>query len=134
MSGTDRDVIKARAEVEAARRRLQDTTQRLKHRVSPATLAANAWSSVRARGESAADQATDTAHRHPVSLSVAGAAAALFLARKPVARLVGRLFRGKPDATDSQQYSLTAGTAVFDPRGPTAPLSGLVQVHEENAQ
>lgn len=131
MSGTDLEIAQARARAEAARGRINLDVQVLKYKLSPSTIASNAWNAVRGKGEDVAGQASDTAHRHPISLSVAGAAALLFFVRKPVARLVGRLFERKHDATERREYSLTAG---YDPQSPAAPMSGLVQVHEEKAQ
>lgn len=130
MSGTDADVARARARVEETKLRLALTARVLKHKVSPSTIAHNAWDGVRDRGEDVAGLAVSTARAHPVTLSVGAGAVALFLARKPAARLVGKLFPGR-NATDQHDHGLSEG---YDPRNPAAPLHGLVPIQEENAQ
>jgi hypothetical protein len=78
------EVIAARINAERARGKLMDTARELQVRLSPATIANNAWSDAKTKGAEVAEQAVDAVRQRP---GVAGAvigALTLFLAREPL--------------------------------------------------
>lgn len=99
---SEADVARARAEVAAARERLLGSTHALQSRLKPASLAGDAWESARDAGETAAAGAARAIGKRPVAASAAAIGIAALLARKPIARLIGRL-RGKDDDGDSDE-------------------------------
>ncbi|UAK23883.1 DUF3618 domain-containing protein [Sphingomonas nostoxanthinifaciens] len=89
MSGQDLD--KARAEANAARERLLGSAHALQTRLAPSVLAERAWGGVREGGEAAASKALGAVRARPVAASAIGIATIAFLARRPLARLIGRI-------------------------------------------
>lgn len=90
------EIVAARAQAEAARARLMDTVGALQHRLSPATMAGNAWEGVKEKTSDAADTAVEAVKARPVAVSAALGAFALFLARSPIRSAVSRLFSSSP--------------------------------------
>jgi hypothetical protein len=84
----------ARIEVERSRARLMTTAQELQERISPKTLAANAWQSAREKGADLAEDAVDVVKARPVAAGGAVAALTLFLARHPLMDLAGKAWGG----------------------------------------
>ena len=89
-------LLAARAEAELARTRFTDTLGELQHRLAPSTLARNAWDGVRDKGEAVAEQTVEFALEKPAVAGAAAAAVAAFVIRRPIGRLVRRIFRRKP--------------------------------------
>lgn len=98
MTGTQKpdqpQVAAARIEVERSRARLMATAHELQHRVSPGTLARDAWQGARNKGADLAEDAVDAVRARPVAAGGAIAAIALFLARHPLMDLGGKLVDG----------------------------------------
>lgn len=84
-------VLAARMETERARARLMDTAQRLQARISPGTLASNAWQGAKEKGADVAENAVDAVRKRPIAATGVVAAIALFLAREPLKDLAGKL-------------------------------------------
>ncbi|MFL6856989.1 MAG: DUF3618 domain-containing protein [Allosphingosinicella sp.] len=114
------ELIAARAEAEAARARLTATVGELQRRLSPSTLAGNAWDGVKERTGEAAEGAVEAVKARPVAVSGALAAFALFLARKPIRSAVSRLFADEPPE-DLVTTRLADGEPGFDITAPVAP-------------
>ena len=87
-------VAAARIEVECSRARLMATAQELQHRVSPGTLARDAWQGAKNTGADLAEDAVDAVRARPVAAGGAVAAIALFLARHPLMDLGGKIVGG----------------------------------------
>lgn len=94
MSG-DKDLIKARADAATARERLLGDAHALQARLSPSSIASNAWESVRDRGEAAANGAVEVARKRPAAVAGAAIGVVALLARKPIGRLIRRLRKDK---------------------------------------
>ena len=88
------DLVLARREAEAARRRLTATVGELQQRLKPATLATNAWEGVKDKSGELADDAVQAVKSRPVAVSAVLAAVTLFLARAPIKSAVSSLFSG----------------------------------------
>ncbi len=91
MTEEAKTVTAARIEAERARGRLIDTARELQERLSPGTLAHNAWSGAKTKSAEVADVAVDAVKRRPGIAAGVVAAAALFLAREPLIDLAGKL-------------------------------------------
>lgn len=87
-------VAAARIEVERSRARLMATAHELQERISPKTLARDAWQGARAKGADLAEDAVDAARARPVATGGAVAAVAMFLARHPLMDLAGKAWGG----------------------------------------
>lgn len=87
-------VAAARIEAERSRARLMATAHELQDRISPRTLARDAWEGARTKGADLAEDAVDAVRARPVASGGAVAALALFLARHPLMDLAGKV-RGK---------------------------------------
>lgn len=99
MSGTAKELTRAKYESVKARRRLADTAGLLRHRLKPATIASGAWEGVRDKGSELGHDAVEAVKDRPKTVSIALAAVTLFLARDPIRSVAGKLFsrRGKDD-------------------------------------
>ena len=86
------ELISARREAEAARRRLTATMSELQQRLKPATLATNAWEGVKDKSGELAEDAVQAVKARPVAVSAVLAAFTLFLARAPIKSAVTSLF------------------------------------------
>ena len=90
----DPKVAAARIEAERSRARLMATAHELQHRISPGTLARDAWQGARNKGADLAEDAVDAVRARPVAAGGAVAALALFLARHPLMDLAGKVAAG----------------------------------------
>ena len=90
----DPQVAAARIEAERSRARLMATAHELQHRISPGTLARDAWQGARNKGADLAEDAVDAVRARPVAAGGAVAALALFLARHPLMDLAGKVADG----------------------------------------
>lgn len=88
------EVLAARIETERARARLMETAHRLQARISPGTLASNAWQGAKEKGADMAENAVDAVRKRPVAATGVVAAIALFLAREPLIDLSKKLADG----------------------------------------
>src|SRR5918998_1316938 len=84
MSADSPQVAAARIKAEKARAQLMETAHELQQRLSPATLAQNAWEGAKMKGADLAEDAVDAVRRRPAIASGIVAALALFLAREPL--------------------------------------------------
>lgn len=84
------ELIAARFEAERTRSRLMGTAQRLQNRLSPGTIASNAWQDAKDKGADLAENAVDAVRKRPVAATSVVAAIALFLAREPLMDLAGK--------------------------------------------
>jgi len=84
------EIAAARFEADRARSQLMTTAHRLQNRISPGTLAQNAWEGAKDKGASLAENAVDAVRSRPVAATSVMAAIALFLAREPLMDLAGR--------------------------------------------
>ena len=91
-SNPERDLTRAKADAEEARKRLASTMGTLQYRLKPGTLMSNAWDGMRDKGSEAADTALSAAKERSVTISGIAAAVLIFLAREPLLRFVGKLF------------------------------------------
>ena len=94
MNNDTPQVAAARIEAERARARLMETARELQDRLSPATLAQNAWEGAKSKGADLAEEAVDAVRRRPAIASGVVAAIALFLAREPLIDMAGKLADG----------------------------------------
>ena len=88
------EVAAARIEAERSRARLMATAQELQERLSPKTMARDAWQGAKEKGAHLAEDAVDAVRARPVAASGLFAAVALFLAREPLMDLAGKLVDG----------------------------------------
>jgi hypothetical protein len=84
------DIAAARFEADRARSQLMGTAHRLQARISPGTLAQNAWEGAKDKGASLAENAVDAVRSRPIAATSVLAAVALFLAREPLMDLAGK--------------------------------------------
>ena len=94
MSRDTPEIVAARIEVERSRARLMDTAHALQERISPRTLAHNAWEGAKMKGADFAEDAVDAVRSRPLTTAGVVAAITLFLAREPVMDLAGKLVDG----------------------------------------
>ena len=86
----DPQVAAARIEAERSRARLMSTAHELQDRISPRTLARDAWQGARSKGADLAEDAVDAVRARPVVAGGVVAAITLFLARRPLMDLAGK--------------------------------------------
>ena len=99
--------VKARAEADAARADLIGNLDRLKTRLSPATLVSEAVESAREKAIDVAEQTVETARARPVLAGSVAGGALLLLARKPIFGLFRRL--GPTPASEPDPIELVEG-------------------------
>ena len=87
-------VSAARIEVERSRARLMATAHELQDRLSPKTLARDAWQGAKEKGADLAEDAVDAVRARPYAAGGVVAALAMFLAREPLIDLAGKLADG----------------------------------------
>lgn len=92
MSGTEKDVERARAKAMQARARLAGTMSEIQDRLNPRTLLSDAWQEVREHGQDLVGEAIQTARAKPVAASAMAAAVIALFAREPIWRTVATLF------------------------------------------
>ncbi|USI73033.1 hypothetical protein [Sphingomonas morindae] len=84
------ELAAAAAEVRRARARFADTAQIIQDRLAPANLLEETVSGVREHAADFAQNSVEVARKRPGMVAGAGAAAALLLLRRPLARLFSR--------------------------------------------
>ena len=93
-------VEQAKRNVVSARVRLDSTLVAVQQRLRPGNLAGEAWDGVKEKSADHADGALTAVRKRPAAVSVAGGAFALFLAREPLKRAVGRMFADEEEPAD----------------------------------
>ena len=94
MSRDTPEIAAARIEAERARGRLMASAHELQERLSPRTLARDAWEGAKIKGADLAEDAVDAVKRRPAVASGIVAAITLFLAREPLMDLAGKAANG----------------------------------------
>ena len=90
---TDGDrIIAAERAVDQARERFVDTVQSLAEQLEPRRLARELWEDAKVKGADLAEEAVDAVKARPLAATGVTAVVALFLAREPIADLVGKLW------------------------------------------
>ena len=89
------EIERARRGAVGARARFEQTLAALQERLRPASLAEEAWDGVKDKSADLADGALQAVRKRPGAVSLALGAFALFLARAPLKRAVGRLVSGE---------------------------------------
>jgi hypothetical protein len=87
-------IAAARLEAERRRARLMASAHELQQRLSPGTLARDAWQGAKGKGADMAENAVDAVRSRPLAAGGVVAALTLFLAREPLIDLAGRLLGG----------------------------------------
>ena len=84
-------IAAARIEAERTRARLMASAHELQERLSPKTLARDAWQGAKSKGADMAEDAVDAVRSRPLTATGVIAAITLFLAREPLIDLAGKL-------------------------------------------
>ena len=92
MSDSVKDIAAAQARATAAREDLVATLGEIQARLQPKTLIHEGLDKIKERGTQIADETMDAARAKPALAGTIAGAAVLFVARRPIARLLGRLF------------------------------------------
>src|SRR3954464_5504372 len=93
----DAQIATARADVERRRSRLMATAHELQERLSPKTLAKDAWQGAKEKGADLAEDAVDAVKSRPIAATGVVAAITMFLAREPLWELATKLAGGVSD-------------------------------------
>jgi hypothetical protein len=116
------------AEIEAAkrasaraRRELDSTMVALQQRLHPKSLATEAWDGVKEKSGDLAESALGAVRERPAAVGLAVGAVALFLARDPLRRAVGRLLSKNGEAEDDDVVTVRIDTDSEN-YNPAAPL------------
>lgn len=88
------EIAAARMEAERRRARLLGTAHELQDRLSPKTLARDAWQGAKEKGADLAEDAVDAVRARPIAATGVVAAITMFLAREPLIDLAGKLVDG----------------------------------------
>ena len=103
------EITAARAAVDRRRGRVMATAQELQERLSPKTLAKDAWQGAKEKGADLAEDAVDAVKARPYAATGVVAAITMFLAREPLIDLATRIVgerredtQGAPDKGDAR--------------------------------
>ena len=88
------EVRALRLEAEHRRARLMGTAHQLQERLSPRTLAKDAWQGTKEKGADLAENAVDAVRARPLATTGVVAAIAMFLAREPLMDLASKVADG----------------------------------------
>ncbi|HUP66917.1 MAG TPA: DUF3618 domain-containing protein [Sphingomicrobium sp.] len=97
------EIAAARITVERSRSRLMATSQELQDRLSPKTLAKDAWQGAKEKGADLAEDAVDAVRARPIAATGVVAAITMFLAREPLWELATKLVGGVSDKRKSRK-------------------------------
>ena len=126
MSGTDRDVERARENALRARLQLARTMGEILDRLHPRTLVGEVFQEVRERGHDMAEQAVELARSRPATTSAIAAGMIALFAREPIWRALATLISRRREASKREQES--------EPEhGPTPAIGEIPQHYEEVA-
>ncbi|MDB5690852.1 MAG: hypothetical protein JWL91_2728 [Sphingomonas bacterium] len=92
MSGTRDSLEAAQDAARDARTKLSDTFCQIKARLQPSALAGQARERIREEVSILSEKAVATAGDRPALVGMTGGAILLFFLRKPLGRLIGRMF------------------------------------------
>jgi hypothetical protein len=97
-----------------AKERFDLTLATAQHRLSPGTLAEQAWDGVKDKSADMAEGALQAVKSRPKAVSLALGAFAIFLARAPLKRAVTRLISGEgdEDGNDNEDAELSVQEGV----------------------
>lgn len=98
------DVVAAQDRARDAREQLFETLSEVKTRLAPGNIAHNAMESAAESAVSIARNGAEAVRARPVLVGAVVGAIGLFLARRPIGRLIG--LGGKSDATPAEKASL----------------------------
>ncbi|MES2055754.1 MAG: DUF3618 domain-containing protein [Pseudomonadota bacterium] len=104
------DLAFARMRSAEARQRLAGTLVELQARLNPKALAREAIQELKEAGQEVVREGLETAKRHPLTLAGAATAVGIFLARKPLSKLISEFSdtgETSEDATPAPPTSLT---------------------------
>jgi ElaB/YqjD/DUF883 family membrane-anchored ribosome-binding protein len=104
VSVTSQSLATAQENAREARTRLAETVSEIRGRLQPNVLAREGMDRLRERGNALVHDAGDAARERPAVVGSAVGAALLLILRKPIARLIGRLFL-KRDETEGPAAS-----------------------------
>jgi hypothetical protein len=104
-------ISQARRAALRAKDRFDRTLAAVQHRLSPGNLAEEAWDGVKDKGADMAEEALQAVKSRPKAVSLALGAFAVFLARAPLKRAVGRLISGNGNDQDDAELSVTEGVS-----------------------
>lgn len=93
----------AKADARTARARLIGTVEEIQARIAPSNLLDDALTGLRTRSADLAESAGRAARQRPGAIAAVAAGVALLLARKPIARLGGKLFRRGEETPDADR-------------------------------
>jgi hypothetical protein len=97
------EIAAARIEAERRRARVVATAHELQERLSPRTLAGNAWQGAKDKGADLAEDAVDAVRSRPLTTGGVIAAITMFLAREPLIGLAGAVFKGGKERTRARK-------------------------------
>ena len=97
------EIAAARLSVERSRARLMGTAHELQERLSPKTLAKDAWQGAKEKGADIAEDAVDAVKSRPIAATGVVAALAMFLAREPLWELATKIAGGVSDKRKTAQ-------------------------------
>ena len=89
-----------------AHARLESTLAALQARLRPASLAGEAWDGVKDKSADLADGALQAVRKRPAIASAALGVLALFLAREPIKRAVGRMLSDEDEGIEPDEAEL----------------------------
>lgn len=101
-------VSAARADAERSRSRLMSTAHQLQERLSPKTLARDAWQGAKEKGADVAEGAVDAVRARPLAATGVVAAITLLLVRHPLMDLAGKLTRKSKKSAKKPKDTETA--------------------------
>jgi len=104
VSVTEDSLAQAQESAREARTRLANTISDIRARIQPDVLAREGMDKLRERGNALVHDATEAARARPTVVGTAIGAALLLILRKPIARLIGRLFFRR-DETEARATS-----------------------------
>ena len=105
-------IEQAKREADRAKARFEATLAAVQQRLSPGNLAGEAWDGVKDKSADLAEGALQAVKSRPKAVSLALGALALFLARQPLKRAVGRLISGEEgNEEEGAELSVTEGAS-----------------------
>lgn len=116
-------IQRAKIEVELAKKRLHATSTTLQQRLTPGSLANQAWSGVRDKSSELTDDALQAVKDRPMTAAGIFAAFVVFLAREPLWHAVSGFFGSEPDTDDLLIANLDENEEHYDLAAPAVSRS-----------
>lgn len=123
---SEKDIVRAREEVDRARERMALTLGELRQRLAPKTLLNDAWHEVRDRGQDLAGDAVQIVRTKPLATSAIAAAVIAFVAREPLWRALSSLLANGRSGTKADKSN-------SGPEPAPASTGQVADQHEEVA-